>query len=410
MIEEAYDLLNHPYNRLMHNNPSSTSDRQIIIAALVLSLGGAVALGFGRFAYALLLEPMRNDLNWSYAQAGLIGSANAIGYLVGTMLVGLAVARWGAPLTVRIALVLTSLSLLLTGLLSLFPALLALRILTGLGGGLIYVGGATVVMNRSGTGGRPPLGLYYSGPGIGIAISGLAVPPLLATLQQDGWRSIWLGMGLIGLLALVLMEPFLRTAEAHARASGMVPGRARPVASDYGSIWPLMLSFFIYGIGYIGYMTFIIAFMQAQGAAPALVQWFWGGLGLAAMMGGALWVPVIGRLGPRYGQAIIMSMLTLAALLPLLAPQTWSYALSALLFGGSFLSIVTAVTSEIRRRLPPERWALVTGHAVALFALGQLIGPVLTGLIADLPGGLAYGMMLSAGALGLATLVALIKR
>ncbi|NCC34522.1 MAG: YbfB/YjiJ family MFS transporter, partial [Chloroflexia bacterium] len=198
----------------MQTNSSSTSDRQIIIAALVLSLGGAVALGFGRFAYALLLEPMRTDLNWSYAQAGLIGSANAIGYLAGTMLVGLAVARWGAPLTVRIALVLTSLSLLLTGLLSLFPALLVLRILTGLGGGLIYVGGATVVMNRSGTAGRPPLGLYYSGPGIGIAISGLAVPPLLASLQQDGWRTIWLGMGLIGLLALVLMEPFLRTAEA----------------------------------------------------------------------------------------------------------------------------------------------------------------------------------------------------
>ena len=38
--------------------------------AAALALGAAVSLGLSRFAYALLLPPMRADLGWSYLTAG----------------------------------------------------------------------------------------------------------------------------------------------------------------------------------------------------------------------------------------------------------------------------------------------------------------------------------------------------
>ena len=38
--------------------------------ALALSLGAAVSLGITRFAYGLLLPPMRDDLGWSFTLAG----------------------------------------------------------------------------------------------------------------------------------------------------------------------------------------------------------------------------------------------------------------------------------------------------------------------------------------------------
>jgi uncharacterized membrane protein len=38
--------------------------------AFALSLGAAVSLGVTRFAYGLLLPPMRADLQWSYTLAG----------------------------------------------------------------------------------------------------------------------------------------------------------------------------------------------------------------------------------------------------------------------------------------------------------------------------------------------------
>lgn len=376
----------------------------MIVVAALLSLGGAAALGFGRFAYALLLEPMRSSLGWSYAQSGLINSANAVGYLLGTLAVGLAVSRIGAARAVRLGTLLAGLSLITTGLLTPFPLLLLMRLLNGFGGGLVFVGGATVVLqysHRSGT--APPLGLYYSGPGLGIAISGGLVPLLLGPMVGWGWQAIWVALGVASLVAMALMEPHLRAAPA--AALGIRGRRAMAPLSDYLQIWPMMLAFGIYGVGYIGYMTFVIAYLQSIHAAVALVQWFWCGLGLCAAAGGSLWAPLINRLGPRPGMALIMVSLSAAALLPVLIPHPASFILSAALFGGSFLSAVTAMTSEVRLRLPAEHWAAVTGHAVATFAAGQLLGPTLTGLVADLPGGLALGMLLSGGVLGLAALV-----
>ncbi|MGH3781376.1 MAG: hypothetical protein ACRDRO_12310, partial [Pseudonocardiaceae bacterium] len=40
-----------------------------LLVALGLAVGPAVALGFARFAYALLLPPMRSSLHWSFATA-----------------------------------------------------------------------------------------------------------------------------------------------------------------------------------------------------------------------------------------------------------------------------------------------------------------------------------------------------
>ncbi|MBU4505927.1 MAG: YbfB/YjiJ family MFS transporter, partial [Gammaproteobacteria bacterium] len=53
--------------------------------ALALSLGAAVSLGITRFAYGLLLPPMRDDLGWSYTLAGAMNTANAVGYLIGAL-------------------------------------------------------------------------------------------------------------------------------------------------------------------------------------------------------------------------------------------------------------------------------------------------------------------------------------
>jgi hypothetical protein len=49
--------------------------------AVALALGPALATGFARFAYGLLVPAMQADLGWTNTEAGLAGSANAFGYL-----------------------------------------------------------------------------------------------------------------------------------------------------------------------------------------------------------------------------------------------------------------------------------------------------------------------------------------
>ena len=65
--------------------PARSPEPSLLGLALALSLGAAVSLGVTRFAYGLLLPPMREDLQWSYTLAGAMNTANALGYLIGAL-------------------------------------------------------------------------------------------------------------------------------------------------------------------------------------------------------------------------------------------------------------------------------------------------------------------------------------
>lgn len=65
--------------------PRSSAPLPALWLAVALSMGAAVSLGITRFAYALLLPPMRADLGWTYTLAGAMNTVNALGYLLGAL-------------------------------------------------------------------------------------------------------------------------------------------------------------------------------------------------------------------------------------------------------------------------------------------------------------------------------------
>jgi len=75
------------------------------------------------------------------------------------------------------------------------------------------------------------------------------------------------------------------------------------------------------------------------------------------------------------------------------------------LFGVTFLSVVASTTAFVRHNLPPPQWAAGIGAFTIVFALGQILGPSLTGQLADGPGGLRRGFLCSAIVLALGALV-----
>ena len=68
---------------------------------LTLSLAATVGLGIGRFAYALVLPDMREDLGWSYSAAGFMNTINAVGYLVGALVASRLIQRVGWSAAIR---------------------------------------------------------------------------------------------------------------------------------------------------------------------------------------------------------------------------------------------------------------------------------------------------------------------
>jgi len=166
----------------------------------------------------------------------------------------------------------------------------------------------------------------------------------------------------------------------------------------------------LFGTGYIAYITFIVALLRGEGAGVGLVSLFWALLGLAAIASPALWGPLLERLPGGRGLALTMLVLGIGAALPVANPSTVAALLSALLFGGSFLNVVTAVTTVARRILPPHSWTGGIAALTVVFASGQCIGPLLSGVLADRSGGVRLGLALSAGLLLLGAFVALGQR
>jgi MFS family permease len=96
------------------------------VHAVALSLAATV-LGLSRFGYGVLLPAMRAELGWSYAEAGLLDTANAVGYLAGALLCPVLMSRAGPATTLRICAGVTTGSLLGCATTGTLPVLLVLR-------------------------------------------------------------------------------------------------------------------------------------------------------------------------------------------------------------------------------------------------------------------------------------------
>lgn len=370
---------------------------------LALSLGPAVGLGIARFGYALLLPSMRTDLEWTYAAAGSMNTANAVGYLLGA----LAAAPLAGRIQVRhafwIFLLVTVFALFASGLTADFTLLLLLRFLAGLGGAVVFVTGATLVSHLGGDskgGSALALGLYFGGVGLGILITAIGLPALLAH-DVGSWRLVWMMLGLVSFLALFVAGPAaLRSAEPSGRPAG---SRGRLFRA---SLLPSLLAYFLFGLGYITYMTFIFAFMRAQQVSTWQLSLFWALLGASVFVAAFVWRPLIDRARGGAALATLLVVVALGAAVPLASTSLTGVLLSGVLFGGSFLSVVSTVTAIVRRSLPAHAWVAGIALYTIFFSVGQILGPLLSGALADVSGDFRSGFLISAGLLLVAAALA----
>ena len=133
---------------------------------------------------------------------------------------------------------------------------------------------------------------------------------------------------------------------------------------------------------------------------------FWSLLGLASAASAWFWRSLLDRAHGGTALAALLAVVTAGAALPLASHSAAAIFGSAILFGASFLSVSAAITQLIRQNLAPHQYAVGLAAAITLFALGQVIGPVMTGVLADWSGSLKAGLAASTVFLGIAALVA----
>ena len=383
-----------------------------LVVAAALALGSAVSLGLARFSYALLLPAMRADLGWSYFTAGAMNTVNAAGYLLGA----LAVSRWLDRIGPRAlfigGMVATAVLLALHGAFIATGWLYLLRMATGVGSAATFVSGgllaARLVADPSqrgapginATSAGLVLGIYYGGTGVGIVASALLVPPLAARPVEHAWQMAWIGLGVLALVAAAVAAAETRSIRASPQARG-------PSSSaDLRGLAAGLASYLLFGLGYIGYMTFVVTLLREQGLAPAAIVAFYALLGMAVVASSWLWAPLLQRHRGGGPMTLLNALLALATVLPVVSPNPVAVFASGLQFGAVFLSVVASTTALVRHNLPPAAWGNGIGAFTVVFAFGQIVGPSGVGWIADTAGGLRAGLACSAFVLLLAAAVA----
>jgi predicted MFS family arabinose efflux permease len=375
-------------------DPAPVATSELPWSRLRPLLGGilvlAAAMGIGRFAYTPILPAMQRAGHLDHAQAGLLAAANSTGYLAGAVLVfavvrpsqHVAILRASAA-TVVVATVLmaTTTNLLAWG---------AIRFLAGLAGAGVFVLAAGLVLDdlrQRGHGSRS--GWLFSGVGLGIASSGIVV---YAAKHALGWRGDWVALTLVSALALYPAWCWL---PSPSRSAGRTPRlRASSTGVPSRPLGALLLAYFLEGLGYSVTGTFISAIAEQSPGSEGRGAIVWIVVGLAAIPATVLWTLVAARIGYVPALAAAFLLQAVGIVLPVAGGGTPAVA-SAALFGGTFMGI-TALTLTLAGSLTPDGSAGIVGTLTAAFGVGQVIGPVLAGLIADRADGFGPALVVAA--------------
>lgn len=364
-----------------------------------IAAGGLIAMaagiGIGRFVFTPILPAMLADLGLTAAGAGFIASANFAGYLAGALGASRAALPGSRRGWLLGALAVSAITTGGMGLVSSRPAFMLLRFLGGVTSALVLILSSALVLDRLARSGQARLAaLHFSGVGVGIVASAVAVSGLLTS--GAGWRAMWFASGALAAVACLGVALLVPAGEP-----------AMPVATTGRARDPrlrrMVLAYGLFGFGYVVTATFLVTIVRATPAVRAMEPAVWVLVGLSAAPSVLVW----GAVGRRFGVASAFAAAALVEAVGVLASVAWPSAVgicvASVLVGGTFMGLTAMGLMRARE--------LASGHTrggdarramaamTAAFGVGQIVGPVVAGILADWLGG--FGVPSAAAAVAL---------
>ncbi|MGD0919277.1 MAG: MFS transporter [Thermodesulfobacteriota bacterium] len=350
------------------------------------------ALGFGRFAYAMLLSNMRNSLEFDYIQMGFLSGGILLGYLLFSFISGALTTEFGAKRIVVSSLLCSSISMFILSRLSGFISLLFFTFAMGGAAAGAHISMTTLPMAwfEKRKLGRA-LGVVTGGTGLGIIGTGLILPYFLSTLGREAWRQCWAFLSLITLMVAMMGLILLKEKPGQTILLSSISAEDRDslpleVKRNGLTLKAIILIYFIFGFAYNIYATYFVAFMveevQLTGKVAGLI---WSIFGWMCVASGLVWGFLSDRFGRRKALLWNNALISLAVVIPLLFHRPFFLGISTFLFGFTFLGTVTIIAACVGD-LVVEKRASAYGLVTLIHGIGQLLGTTLGGYLKDLTG------------------------
>lgn len=361
-----------------------------------LAFGGLAAMtatiGIGRFVYTPILPAMLAALGWSKSDAGLVASANLLGYFIGALLAGrpFVIARPRPWLLT--ALTISAVSTTAMALPSDMVSFVGLRFVGGVASAFAIVCTSTLVLERLSASGRGSLSaIQFAGVGFGVMISAIAVSAMLAA--GASWRSLWVGTGSLAILAAVVAALLIPATEDHSS-----PAKADAPGAPPSGMGTMVAAYGLFGFGYIITATFLVAIVRLTNEVRVLEPWVWTLFGLAAIPSVTVWNWLGRRIGILNAFAAACAIEAIGVAISVEWVTIPGICLSALMLGGTFMGI-TVLGFMAGRMLSAGHPHHAFARMTASFSVGQMIGPTLAGFLSQRLGDFRVASLIAAAAL-----------
>ncbi len=381
-------------------NPPASSPVRLALGGLVAM---AIGMGIGRFIFTPILPGMMSDLGLTPGDAGIIASANYVGYLLGAVIAGFG---WASGIERPLVYLSLALSAALCFAMSVSDGVImfsVVRFFAGMASAFMLVFTATIVFSHLAATNRQDLqALHFGGVGTGIAVSSLLVA--FSSAYGFGWREDWTGaailstLGLLAVLALIRQGPVRNGSAVEEEPITWTPAFIK-----------INIAYGIFGFGYIITATFIIAIVRTSHGGAWMEALVWLLTGATGAVSVWLWTPLLRRVGPFVALALGCAVQAIGVAASVVLPSPVGPLLGGVLLGLTFI-VITAFGFQAGRVLLPNAPRRVMAVMTAAFGIGQIIGPLIAGYLANITGNFTSATLVAAAGLVVAALFAFSAR
>nr|WP_281494790.1 YbfB/YjiJ family MFS transporter [Marinobacter sp. S6332] len=346
-------------------------------------------VGIARFSYTPMIPEMVEALGLSQSVVGMLATVNYAGYLTGALLITRISDLDLKVKLYQLGLVVAVVSTVLMGYTTDVWLWFLLRFVSGLSTSAGMLLGAGLLMSwliRNNE--KSELGVFFSGIGLGIVLTAV-----LAELIKDPftWDQQWVIYGLVGLVLIVPVWRWTPDYRACAlpRTGGVVAGEDR---SRFIVI--LQLAYFCAGVGYVVTATFLVAIAESIPELSGRGWLIWLIAGLAATPACWLWDVFSRRWGQWTALYIAYTLNAVSILMLIMDTSMASVMLSAVIYGASFIGIVSMMLAMVGRVFP-ENPSRPMSRLTFSYGIAQMLAPAIVGYLADVEGNYTNGLWLT---------------
>ncbi|WP_347939652.1 MFS transporter [Peribacillus simplex] len=391
-----------------------SNGRGMVIAFLFLA---GVINYLDRSALSIAAPFIQDDLSLTATQMGIIFSSFSVGYAIFNFLGGMASDKWGAKVTLFVAMIVWS---LFSGALVLavgFASMIVIRILFGMGEGPLSATINKMVNNWFPANQRASVvGLTNSGTPLGGAIAG----PIVGFIAISyGWRVSFIAIMVIGLIWAICWWKFVKEKPAESKEQKHT-GKSYVAATSEGNlkftfylkqktVLFTALAFFSYNYILFFFLTWFPSYLvDARGLSVenmsiiTVIPWIFGFIGLA--LGGFVsdfFSKKFAQKGVLFSRKLVLvTCLFLSAVCigfaGLVSTTVSAVTLVALSVFFLYLTgaIYWAIVNDV---VDPGNVGSVGGFMHFLANTAGIIGPTLTGYIVDTSGTYTVAFLLAGG-------------